>query len=85
MTPGYEPWGEQGSRLVDPQACPDGHPWAKDGTWQRWYVKCGPHRGHPAWRCHCGREQFLRREDGAIVEQLDCVEPNFGQQPSPTR
>jgi hypothetical protein len=79
MSPGYEPWGEQGSRLIDPQACPDGHPWGSGG-WQRSFSPCRDHAGHPSWRCHCGRWQYLR-EDGEIVETLACVEPNYGQRP----
>lgn len=72
MTPGYEPWGEQGSHLIDPRACPDGHPWASNGAWQRGYRKCADHEGHPSWRCHCGRWMYLR-EDGVIVDELGCV------------
>jgi hypothetical protein len=79
IPPGYAPWGEQGIVLIDPTECPAGHPWADDG-WQRSFSPCYGHGGHPSWRCHCGRMQYLRREDGAIVEQLDCVDPNFGQQ-----
>lgn len=67
MTPGYERWGEQGSRLIDPKACPDGHPQKTDGTCQRGYSPCGEHGGHESWRCWCGRQMWLR-EDGAIVD-----------------
>lgn len=83
IPPGYAPWGEQGMVLIDPVACPAGHPWADDG-WQRGYAPCSEHRGHPSWRCHCGREQYLRRNDGAIVEEMPCVDPNYGQQRRPT-
>lgn len=76
VPPGYVPWGEQGIRLVDPEQCPAGHPFA----WgQRAFSHCVQHRGHPAWRCKCGVELFLR-EDGRIVADLACREPNFGQQ-----
>ncbi len=71
VPPGYVRWGEQGIRLVDPQACPAGHPWASDGSWQRKHEPCGDHGGHPSWRCHCGRWLYLR-EDGQIVQELDC-------------
>lgn len=72
IPPGYVPWGEQGMMLVDPTECPVGHRWGEPG-WQRRHEPCPIHNGHPSWRCHCGRELFLRKEDGAIVEQLDCV------------
>lgn len=78
MTPGYEPWGEQGSRLIDPEECPHGHPWGDPG-WQRTYAFCSEHRGHPSWRCHCGAMLYLRRHDGEIVDALDCLDPDFGQ------
>lgn len=74
VSPGYVPWGKQGTKLVDPERCPDGHPWATDGTWQRGYEHCSDHRGHPSWRCPCGRWMYLR-EDGTIVEQLGCQRP----------
>lgn len=77
VTPGYEPWGEQGMKLIDPADCPAGHPFRFG---QRGYERCRQHRGHPSWVCACGREQFLRREDGAIVQDLPCREPNYGQQ-----
>lgn len=70
VSPGYRRVGELGEALVDPQMCPGGHPFAFG---QRSWEPCPEHRGHPSWVCACGREQFLRRSDGAIVEQLDCV------------
>lgn len=69
MSPGYEPHGELGSKLIDPTDCPGGHPFRFG---QRSWEPCPEHSGHPSWVCACGREQFLRREDGQIVEQLDC-------------
>lgn len=73
VPPGYVRHGEQGIKLVDPEACPVGHRWGEPG-WQRKHEPCAEHHGHPSWWCHCGREQFLR-EDGAIVEQLECQRP----------
>lgn len=70
VSPGYVPWGEQGIKLVDPTDCPAGHAF----RWgQRSWEPCAVHRGHPSWVCACGREVFLRREDGAIVAELECV------------
>lgn len=69
IPPGYVPWGELGMVLVDPTLCPGGHPFAFG---QRGYEPCAEHRGHPSWVCACGREQFLQREDGAIVGELEC-------------
>lgn len=69
VPPGYEPYGQQGIKLIDPTDCPGGHAFAFG---QRWYAACAEHHGHPAWRCACRVEQFLAK-DGAIVASLECV------------
>lgn len=64
---GYERWGEQGLRLIDPEWCPQGHPF-EGGS--RGFVPCVEHDGHPSWRCPCG--QKIYRHAGEFVGELDC-------------
>lgn len=64
---GYEPLPGGGMRLVDPDTCPAGHPFAFG---KRGHRPCAEHRGHPMWTCRCGLDSY--RGDGAFVTELRC-------------
>lgn len=72
VTPGYERYGEQGLRLVDPVDCPGGH---RREFGLRTFRPCAEHNGHPGWLCTCGVEQWLHVVDGhaTYVTELPCA------------
>lgn len=66
---GYERFGEQGLKLIDPVLCPAGHPfeWGQRGS----LAFCLEHGSHNTWWCRCGLKIY--RVEGAFVSELKCV------------
>jgi hypothetical protein len=67
---GYERFGEQGLKLIDPIVCPAGHPfrWGQSGS----LARCAKHGDHNVWICACS--QWIWRYDGAFVgEKPPCL------------